>query len=68
MSQQQGMSAERAAAELLARASILHNRLRFARGLQLEQAHAELGQLRQRGIALENAQRALRGLRPMDEP
>lgn len=58
---------ERTAVQLLAKNSILHNRLRFARGPQLEQTRAEIARLRVLGIALENAARAKRGQPPMDE-
>lgn len=57
---------ERSAISLLAKNSVLHNRLRYARGLQLEQTRAEITRLRTVGIALENSARAKRGLPPME--
>lgn len=58
---------ERSSISLLAKNSVLHNRLRYVRGAQLEQTKAEIARLRSVGISMENAARAKRGLAAMDE-
>jgi hypothetical protein len=46
--------------------SVLHNRLRYVRGAQLEQTRSEIARLRTVEIAMENAARSKRGLGPME--